>query len=118
MAKIIRIEKLLTIQRFIGGFYMRVRLRDTCDTIFYDLIVEFHPKLSEEEILEIINRHFSDEDYIVSRKGRTLKAIWEVPSDEGGYEVENSMFYVLKDGEYGMYSYERRIKGMDKRGII
>ena len=88
---------------------MREKLSEICETVFYDLIVEFDPKLSDQEIEAIINRHFSDPDYIVSSQGRTLKAIWEIPADEAGYEVENSMFYVLNDGEYGTYSYQRRV---------
>ena len=88
---------------------MREKLSEICETVFYDLIVEFDPKLSDEKMNAIINGHFSGEDYIVSRQGRTLKAIWEIPADEAGYEVENSMFYVLKDGEYGTYAYQRRV---------
>ena len=88
---------------------MREKLSEICETVFYDLIVQFDPKLSDKEIEVIINRHFGDPDYIVSRKGHILKAIWEIPADEAGYEVENSMFYVLKDGEYGTYAYQRRV---------
>ncbi|BAM47011.1 MAG: hypothetical protein GX972_00490 [Amphibacillus sp.] len=88
---------------------MRKKLGEICKTTFYDLVVEFDPNLSDEKMNEIIDCHFGDEDYIVSSQGRTLKAIWEIPADEAGYEVENSMFYVLKDGEYGTYSYQRRV---------
>lgn len=88
---------------------MREKLSRICKTIFYDLTVEFDPKLSDEKMNEIMACHFSDEDYIVSRQGRTLKVIWEIPADEAGYEVENSMFYVLKDSEYGTYAYQRRV---------
>lgn len=88
---------------------MRKKLGEICETVFYDLVVEFDPNLSDEKMNEIIDWHFGDEDYIVSSQGRTLKAIWEIPADEAGYEVENSMFYVLKDGEYGTYSYQRRV---------
>ena len=88
---------------------MREKLSEVCETMFYDLTVEFDPRLTDEKILEIINSSFSDEEYIVSRQGNTLKAIWEIPADEAGYEVDNSMFYVLNDGEYGTYSYQRRV---------
>lgn len=88
---------------------MREKLSEICETVFYDLTVEFNPKLSNEKIVEIIKSHFSDQEYIISKQNHTLKAIWEIPADEAGYEVENSMFYVLNDGEYGTYSYQRRV---------
>jgi len=38
--------------------------------------------------------------------GDTIKTLWTVPEREGVHEIENELFYVLADGQYGSYSCE------------
>ena len=41
-----------------------------------------------------------------SVEDNVIKVIWTVPDREGVHEIENALFYVLEDGQYGSYSCE------------
>ncbi len=89
----------------------------------YKVIIELDKNLSitEEEIKTYIKNEahreiffnngeeeniYVNEVEVLGLKDNQLELLWGVPQDEGGYEIEISLYYNLKDGQYGDYTYE------------
>lgn len=72
----------------------------------YKVTIHFNQEVfTVEEIAEIINHNFYEED-ILSCDDYDVTVRWDLPPEEGIHEIENALFYMLKNGEYGMFSYE------------
>lgn len=61
--------------------------------------------LTIEEVAEMIDHNFYKED-ILSCDDYNVTVRWDLPPQEGIHEIENALFYILKNGKYGMYSCE------------
>lgn len=71
--------------------------------IKYEVSIKFNSEnISKEEVAELVAENFSEEE-VISLNGFTLKLSWEVHIDEGVYEIENELYYILDDGELGTY---------------
>lgn len=89
----------------------------------YRVLIEFNKNLlsTEEEIKTFIKEKVEREIYydkvdnkekyvnkvkVLSLKDNKLELLCQVPLLESGHEIEISLYYNLKDGKYGSYSYE------------
>lgn len=71
----------------------------------FKVVIEFNEDLDKEEVQEIISKYFYEED-IVSEKENKIIVLLSTPEDEGAYEIENEMFYILNGESLGTYSCE------------
>lgn len=71
----------------------------------FKVTIEFNQDLKKEEIESIVSENFYEED-IVSEVGHKIIILWPIPEEEGEYEIENDLFYILKDDTQGTYSCE------------
>lgn len=62
-----------------------------------DFILENFPQKTEDEDIGVT---------VLSQIDSKVELRWVVPHDEGVHEIENSLFYILKDGTYGTFSWE------------
>lgn len=73
---------------------------------WYGKIFKVFIELNDEGIKAGKMEEFSAEFPSIKLNDRVITVIWEVPDDEGFHEIEMALFYDLKDGEYGTYSWE------------
>lgn len=71
----------------------------------FKVVIEFNEDLEKEKVQEIISKYFYEED-IVSEKENKIIVLLSTPEDEGAYEIENEMFYILNGESLGTYSCE------------
>lgn len=71
----------------------------------FKVVIEFNEDLDKEKVQEIISKYFYEED-IVSEKENKIIVLLSTPEDEGAYEIENEMFYILNGESLGTYSCE------------
>lgn len=69
--------------------------------LLYLVTIEFNRDMAESKIAEL-SACFK-EDEVISQRGNVLKAVWSVPPEEGSHEIDISLFYFLKAGEYGIH---------------
>lgn len=69
--------------------------------LLYLVTIEFNKNVSKEKVDELCS-HFNENE-VISRKGYVFKALWSVDYDEGSHEIDNSLFYFLNAGEYGVH---------------
>lgn len=76
----------------------------------YIVDIEINQDLSEEQVAEIFEEYFED-DIVLHWDHEKIVVIWQVPPYEGGHEIENALYYQLKNGEYGTMSYSLLLEG-------
>lgn len=78
-------------------------------TKLFKVTIQFNENVSKELIDNIISKNFYEEN--VSLENEKIVTIeWSIPKEEGAYEIENELFYILDAGKYGTYTCELLVR--------
>lgn len=81
-------------------FYREVIRDSFYDGTLYRVEIEFTKEGIEAGVMD----ELYENNYVLSKRENAITILKEVPINEGLYEIENDMFYTLKDTLYGSYS--------------
>ena len=77
----------------------------------YKVLIEFNKILfnTNEDIKAFIDRNINDVEVILI-KDLKAELLWEVCPNEGGGDIENALYYILDNGKFGKYKYEKKFR--------
>lgn len=90
------------IEQFVSEyeFYREVIRNSFYNGTLYRVEIE----LTKEGIEAGVMDELLESNYLLSKRENGITLLWEVPINEGLYEIEIALFYILKDTLYGSYS--------------
>lgn len=101
---IMKLEKMTgqPIEQFVSEyeFYREVIRNSFYNGTLYRVEIE----LTKEGIEAGVMDELLESNYLLSKRENGITLLWEVPINEGLYEIEIALFYILKDALYGSYS--------------
>lgn len=101
---IMKLEKMTgqPIEQFVSEyeFYREVIRNSFYNGTLYRVEIE----LTKEGIEAGVMDELLESNYLLSKRENGITLLWEVPINEGLYEIEIALFYILKDTLYGSYS--------------
>lgn len=75
----------------------------------YHVTIEFAKGLTDDKLNELLEKEF-DEIEILERNGHKIKFAFNLHEHDGPGELENWLYYVLEDGNLGLFTHYEKVK--------
>lgn len=75
----------------------------------YHVTIDFDKDLTDEKLNKLLEEEFSEIE-IVERNGHQIKFAFNLHEYDGPGELENWLYYLLEDGDLGVFTHYEKIK--------